>query len=224
MQKTSLRRWIAELLLIVVGILSAFGLESWWDQRSVREKETDSLMQMLGEFQAAAEALDALVVDHGRAIQELQQLDGLLASGRPPPPRDSVAVAAQPLWGQSYYLPSMPAYEEMISSGAFLTLSSPELNRALTRYGLSLRRNADWEEYWRGSAMSWWEPLLSDRVPQGPADYGLMPAPDELAGDLAFRAVTRLVRQVNSELSAIRGTIGDDARAVAALIETELGR
>ena len=222
-QKTSVRRWVAELLLIVVGILSAFGLESWWDQRSVSATETEALTQMLGEFQAAAMTLDNLVADHSQAIQALQRLDDLLAPGRVTPPRDSVAVAALPLWGQSYYLPSMPAYEELISSGSFLTLSSPELKRALTQYGLSLRRNADWEEYWRNSATSWWEPPLADRVPQGPEDYWLMPDSDELASDLAFRSLTRLVQQVNSELIEIRGAVGRDARTVAALIETRLG-
>ena len=54
-------RVLAEVVLVFLGILAAFSLESWWADRQERERESALLSAVVAEFEAAgAEAASLL--------------------------------------------------------------------------------------------------------------------------------------------------------------------
>lgn len=134
-------RWLlAEIMVVVLGILIAFQLEAWRTDRLDRRAERETIHAILDDLAADSAELVAFretVEIQGAATRRL----GLHFAGRLPLPADS----ARPLFVRStrtrIWAPAAPAYWGLRDSGRLDLISSDELRRSLVDF------HDSWEPY-----------------------------------------------------------------------------
>ena len=127
-------RWFgAEYLIVVLGVLTAVGINAWWSDRQDRAREDVYLRQLavdLRETERAADEVDAQMDLLERAPRRLAQayyLEDL-------PPRDSLAT-----WGL-YFLtyrtlrPVLGTAEALVSTGDLALVRDDSLRIAISAY------------------------------------------------------------------------------------------
>ena len=211
------RRDGLEVLLIILGILSAFSLEAWWERRGLEVLELDYLGAMSQEFSAAADTLDTLAARARWNARNLHLLDSLMSSGRRLAPADSIIEKAGALWYWQPYLMSMPAYDELRATIGINEVSDPGLRRALFEYEAVLRTHSDLEGYLVSAGVGYWEEILASRVPHptGGEQYRTLGVePGDLARDLELRTLVLIRLDVEANLEGIREQLAAAAREV----------
>ena len=195
---STVRRSSAELALIVVGVLLAFGLEAWWSGQSEARAMTESLRAITVEFETADSVLGWLEARHRENIEQFTALSQLLGTGRLDSAEDSVLRLSEPLWRNQNFAPTMPAYAQFLAGDGLSNLDHESLRDALFEYEQRLETNRVWDDYVRTSMVMSWEPTLSSRIPAGnlaenvPEALRLMTTPQLLAADLEFRNLIEL--------------------------------
>jgi hypothetical protein len=222
------RRLLGEGLFIVIGVLAAFALDSWWDSKKSRREELSRLREMRLEFAVSKAALDTLALHHHDRVKRIERLETLLVSADANSPRDSVLVLGQALWTFENYMPTMPAYEELLATTGLRAVRSDKLRRALVEYESVLKRNTDWDEYVRSSSIASWESLLGKHMPYL-ADgkltdrlRRLLPDVSRIAADLEFRNLIGLRMQTERDLADHRAALASVVAQVIKLIDAEL--
>jgi len=229
MKTRSIGHLAAEGFFVLLGILAAFSLDSWWDGHQARQRELRYLEVMRGEFASSREMLEQLIGEHEAWSHDLERLDGFLSDDPTLVPRDSVLKLGQALWWFSDYDPAMPTYDELLRASGLQSISDDQIRTAFFRYELALRRNRDIDQWIRGSAMASWEPLLAGLIPdlegQPPSDPlgRLMPPVAVLSRNLAFRNLIAERKQLEDELVQERGRLEQAVDEVLDLIDRELG-
>jgi hypothetical protein len=228
MKEVRLRRLLGEVLLIVIGVLAAFALESAWNNRRDRQEERHRLTEMRSEFATSKVVLDSLAARHRDRATKIERLETLLAAAYDGMPRDSVLDLGQSLWEFNDYNPTMPAYEELLATSGLQAVHSDTLRRALFDYELALKRNTDWDEYIRSSSIASWEPFLARRMPYLEARVAtdplrrLLPDVMRLAADLEFRNLIAVRKWMEYGLSDRRDALESKVDRVIMLIDAEL--
>ena len=137
----SLGRALAELAIIVAGVLIALGAQAWWEDRSLDE-DRERTIRLLDEDLARLEStlrdtLDAVEVD--------TIIHGLLGLRPPEPDRDLSWAIRQALWSYGFQIGAregeelLPAYADLKNSGRLALLpdtvraTMPEVELQLTR-------------------------------------------------------------------------------------------
>lgn len=229
MKTRSIGHLMAEGFFVLLGILAAFSLDSWWDGHQARQRELSYLRVMRGEFASSREMLEQLTRKHEAWSHDLERLDGFLSAAPNLVPKDSVLKLSQALWRFSDYDPAMPTYDELLRTSGLQSISDDELRTAFFRYELALRRNRDIDEWIRGSAMASWEPLLADLIPEMDEQplsdpRGRLMAPvAALSMNLAFRNLIAERKELEDELVLQRGRLEGAVDEVLDLIDRELG-
>jgi hypothetical protein len=137
-------RWRSAILegaAVLIGILLAFSIEAWWDLRTQRAEEASYIEAVRTELQAnrdfIAENLDSLRAWTG---ESQGYLENVATAGR----NASYEDVAEMVWetGPRDVRPlARSALDDLVSSGGFQILRSPELRRALARYQRALERD-----------------------------------------------------------------------------------
>ncbi len=132
--KTPASSWIlAEIGIVVVGILIAFGLNSWWEGRATAEQERSHLSALQADFTRNVERLHHLADSQdrvSRASGELLQIARGHASAAP----DSVDRLMSEVFSSDQFDPVMGAYENLINSGGLAQISDDPLRSALASF------------------------------------------------------------------------------------------
>jgi hypothetical protein len=133
----------AELALIVAGVLIALAVDSWWEDRSDRERERTYLRQFLSEVQETEVRLHASIVDDSVALANVHRfLDAASAfhragdpAGAVPPP-DSV----QGWLGVTYaaFVPLTGTYTALLEDDGLRLLRNDSLRVQIVAYGAKL--------------------------------------------------------------------------------------
>ena len=226
MATSAVRRGVAELALIVVGVLVAFGLEAWWSGQSEARAISESLRAITVEFETADSVIGWLEAEHRENVEQFTALSRLLETGRLDLPEDSVLRLSVPLWTFRNFTPTMPAYAEFLAAGGLTHLDQENLSEALFRYELQLEANRDFDDYLRTSMVMSWEPILSSRIPFGdlaqkiPEALRLMTAPQLLAADLEFRNLIEVRIHVEGQLLARRESLRPAVRDVLEILRS----
>ena len=127
-------RWFgAEYLIVVLGVLTAVGINAWWGDRQDRAKEQVYLRQLavdLRETERAADEVDAQMDRFERAPRRLAQAYYLAD----PPPRDSLVA-----WGASFLnyrtlRPVLGTAEALVSTGDLALVRDDSLRIAISAY------------------------------------------------------------------------------------------
>ena len=226
MATSAVRRGVAELALIVVGVLVAFGLEAWWSGQSEARAISESLRAITVEFETADSVIGWLEAERRENVEQFTALSRLLETGRLDLPEDSVLRLSVPLWTFRNFTPTMPAYAEFLAAGGLTHLDQENLSEALFRYELQLEANRDFDDYLRTSMVMSWEPILSSRIPFGdlaqkiPEALRLMTAPQLLAADLEFRNLIEVRIHVEGQLLARRESLRPAVRDVLEILRS----
>jgi len=74
------RQAIAEVSLIMVGILGALAVDSWWDERAERVAEVEYLQSLKADFEANREGLNASIETQRRRIDIGKEIHSIIQS------------------------------------------------------------------------------------------------------------------------------------------------
>ena len=120
--------------MIIVGVLIAFQVENWREERASLEREQAQLEALTADFEENAERLDDAMSFQGRTLRAHGRIFEIATGGDPMPPPDS----AQDLFRLSRqfarFEPVTGAYDAMVSSGDLRLLRSGELRAELAAF------------------------------------------------------------------------------------------
>ncbi len=145
MNKLSQLNWRSAVLdgaAVLIGILLAFSIDAWWDLRGQREEARSYL--------AAIET--ELVSNRSALVEELQiirswvaQSEGFLNDVVSPDASPTYDQVREMVWltGPNRTTPiARAAIDDLVSSGGFQVIETPELRRALADYVRALDNDA----------------------------------------------------------------------------------
>lgn len=110
------RRYVAEGIVIVVGILVALAADAMWQYRIDRADEHTMLRELEAEFAANAQQLDSVAAEHRRGREGVRVLLGALRGSLDVPP-DSIRDLLELLDAPWTFNPKLAALESVIASG-----------------------------------------------------------------------------------------------------------
>lgn len=113
------RTWASaarDVVLIVVSILIAFGLDAWWDGRSRAEDEHEALKTLVEELRASRAELDSVIAFNLKQRRAAGYF-GTLVGGVERLPHDSLIFAFDARSGGMTFDPSLGASEALVRSG-----------------------------------------------------------------------------------------------------------
>lgn len=126
--------YLLEILVITVGILGAFALNSWAENNTQQERQRDLLQNLNKDLKVALDQTKSLQVDDEfycgmlqLALIQSTYIDSILLS-------PAAGEFAQSIfWMASYTPPSILTYEDMINSGQVSLVKNLELRKELSR-------------------------------------------------------------------------------------------
>jgi len=128
------RQAIAEVSLIMVGILGALAIDSWWDERAERAAEGEYLQSLKADFEANREELKANIETRRGLINIGKEIHSIIQS-------DLTRIQQKEITeklGQFYWVyrwgPATGTYDEMMGSGQFSYIQNRELRIKLSKY------------------------------------------------------------------------------------------
>jgi len=124
----------AEVVIVVVGILIAFGLDSWWDSRKLNAWEHGQLELLRDEAQSNVEHIESVIEAHERTATDVQIILDFAAQeplGELINLKSGV-VSSLIQWRTSEL--SMGALDALLSSGELGKLNNPKLRTSLTAW------------------------------------------------------------------------------------------
>jgi len=128
-------RWFAaEFLIVVVGILVAFSINSAWDTRGERIREEAALVSLKNEFQASKQDLDQKLRVHNRRIASVRILAGIGTKAFAVPSSDSLEAMIDILAGWMTYDPLLSTLGALEGSGDLSILRNEQLKMLIARY------------------------------------------------------------------------------------------
>src|SRR4051812_32896682 len=92
MQSIQWRNAVAQLLLIVTGVLVALAAQSIWNRHGDRLKEADYLHQLHDDLTETIASLDTTIASQVRSTGHLAHMRQFLHSKGEAPPADSITV------------------------------------------------------------------------------------------------------------------------------------
>lgn len=225
-----------ELVIVVAGILIAFGLDAWWQRRRETEEVRADLSAVLDELREDEEALGRYIAWHRRTEVASAAFLGLVeeSSTRPIEVPDSI------VWGTGFtpsFDPRTGAIEAFVNSGRMDRIGDPALRAGLAGFQAHLTDARDEESRAKAYADLQWSQVLfrsgdvsrtsspsafawRDRGgPPGGAELHVTIQPSvELKNHLARRHLFTMVT-----IEALESLRGEVSRLIG-LTEAELGR
>ena len=130
--QSSVRWLIAELTVVVLGILIAFQIEGYWTYLEERDEEIISLQGILTDLGEDASRLKASTDRRRNQIVSIEKFVRYLATQNKT--AQSFAEHYRPVvWINTYY-PVTTTYQGMQNNGRLFVFSSREVSAALTEY------------------------------------------------------------------------------------------
>ncbi len=140
------RQAIAEVSLIMVGILGALAIDSWWDERVERSAEVEYLQSLKADFEVNREGLKAGLEHEHQIINIGKEIHSIIQSDLTKIQRKEIIEKI----GAFYWMYSWPSatgtYDEMIGSGHLSYIQSSALRIKLSTYANQLESTTTVEE------------------------------------------------------------------------------
>lgn len=223
------RDWLGitiELLVVTLGVLLAFEIEQWGQQRERAAQERQFMEEMFADTQSGIEELKALIEVHEKVVREVPV--ALAARGNPakisalPRQRDFGCGLSRPLLAPY----NDTAYEELVQSGRMSLLSDAKLRKAVRDLAASQNWGASQGIFTREQLNINLPPLTpyyDIRIGGGPAGACRIDWPKILADDPAVYAATRLLRRHGQMLETRKRTL-DLTQQVRQLLACKLDK
>ena len=206
------RDWLGigiELLVVTLGVLLAFEIEQWGQQRERAAQERQFMEELFADTQSGLDELKDLIEAHEKVVREVPV--ALDARGIPAKIR---ALPRQSDFGCGLSRPLLApyndtAYEELVQSGRMSLLSDARLRRAVRDLAASQNWGASQGVFTREQLNINLPPLTpyyDVSVSRDSAGACRIDWPKVLADDEAVYAATRLVRRHAQMLMARKRT------------------
>ena len=137
----ALGRLSAELLVIVVGVLIALGVDTWWAGVQDRQLESAALESLSSELGVAEDQLQDYV---GRDSLIMRRADALLA--RSSLPADTLADLVSGIFNTIPDEVRLRSYDELLSTGRLQLLRDREVRLALLEFDAAARTLAGYSD------------------------------------------------------------------------------
>lgn len=208
------RTSVREVVILVLGILIAFGLDSWWDGRTESAQRRADLAALRADFTSNRDQLADLVERQARISRSSNRLaeiaEGTGASA------DSVRGLLGQVFSSGRFEPVMGAYQALVASGGFSRLRDAELRAALANFAAA--QDVRYVE-------SYADALYFDLMHDFQGRLGLLFDPDSKADganllvDPSFRVALRLRASAEQEVGRRYTNLLGIADRVLALLE-----
>jgi hypothetical protein len=146
---------IAEVTLIILGILGALAVDSWWDEKAKREAEIDYLESLRADFIATRDNLKKEIEWEKQLISTGKDIHQNIASGLTQlSPEQFIQKISDFYWFSSWeWEPVTATYDELIGSGHLEYIQNQVLRIRLGQFGHIVRQLIDY----RGIQISEWQ-------------------------------------------------------------------
>jgi hypothetical protein len=144
---------IAEVTLIILGILGALAVDSWWDEKAKREAEIDYLESLRADFIATRDSLNTQIEWEQRLISDGKDIHANIASGLIQLSSEEFLQKISDFYWFSSWEPITATYDELIGSGHLEYIQSQTLRTTMGEYVLRVERLIDY----RGRQITDWQ-------------------------------------------------------------------
>lgn len=125
-----IRHALSEIAYIVIGVLIALAMNSWWQKRSDRERERHYLLQLLEDNKANEYVFTAALRRDSLYRTRALRISQVLRSRTPLPPTDS--LVSWHAWGGTDFFPQTGALDALLRTGDLRLLQSDSVRIAVT--------------------------------------------------------------------------------------------
>jgi hypothetical protein len=208
-------RSLREIVVLIVGILAAFALDSWWGARALSSQRSEDIAALLVDFTANRNQLQELVSRQDRVTKAGRALATL---GDPSAvPADSLRSLVSVVFSSRRFEPVLGTYHSVLGSGGLNEPSDRELRTALAGFAASIdiRYIEDFADA-----------LYLDFINDFPAALsvlfgttGVSTGRTSLSLDSAFRTSLMLRTSAEAEVGRHYSTLLDRANQILALLE-----
>jgi Family of unknown function (DUF6090) len=160
-----LKYMLREVVLIVAGILIAFGLNAWWQGRLEAREEFAYLVRLEVDLGTMEVSLDSAAESHRRKVDLLQDIVALLSAGPSQTRADSMVALGYQITVFTPFVESVRTYDELVAAGNVELLSNDSVRAALQDYAYKLADSRDWDEYQIAYSVQVVEPAVLERLP-----------------------------------------------------------
>jgi hypothetical protein len=123
------KRLIAEMAVIVAGVLIALGADSWWERRQERRQAEDYLQQLLVDFRTTERRLQGAIEGDTRTSEVAGRVIDRAFRGQFPP-TDSLDLPT----GYQFFHPLTGTLTALVQGGDLRLLESDTLRFELVKY------------------------------------------------------------------------------------------
>jgi len=150
--------FIIEVFLLVAGLLAAFQVDRWWEQRAEREEERIYIQRLIGNIEADIPAMNNLIETQGLRLDYTDLLIQIAQDPKSATERPGEYLAA--IIGASYTnYPTLRShtFDELRSTGNLKVILSPEVKEGLYDYYEFDRQQANFRSLFISTEFRHWE-------------------------------------------------------------------
>lgn len=192
--RLALAPFVAEFLVIVVGVLVALGVDEYRTSREEQDRVELYLVQLDRELTAMSSELANEIADFERATSSAFRLiEGLTSD--PLAPSDSLNSWLPGIFEGNDWEPEVVTLSTMVASGDLVLIDDPTLQTSLIRFRDRARSSSQRRAFAYEMIMDGYRAMSSraDFLTWAPVVFGTAPVPDpwpweRLANDVVFRS------------------------------------
>jgi hypothetical protein len=138
MRLSLLLRALGEIGIVTVGILIAFALDAWWDDRSMARREQVHLRALASDFQQNVDELKRFVELEQSVSASCQELLLRARASESAPPQPLTKLMLD-VFNSARYEPVMGAYEALVNSAGLTLIQDHALRGALAQFAAKVK-------------------------------------------------------------------------------------
>jgi hypothetical protein len=143
-------RSVAELAVIVLGVLIALWVDGWAERRGEREAQGFLLASLVEELEANVVALDSTLSRENEVLTGMRMLLDANRGGQPVVSEDSLKtllISATSYWRSGHFGVAFGVYDAMVATGAAALLPTRELGLRLAKHRAEIENGQSDEPY-----------------------------------------------------------------------------
>jgi len=164
------RTALGELIIVIVGVLIALSVDSWWEGRANRLEEAEHLVALRAEAEQNLAQLYVKIAGVERFTESTRTLIRILEGHQKAPSPDALVELTWSSFSFQEYVPQFTAYDNLLSTGSVRLLSDEKLKIELARFKATAEglNQLDWQQdQWNEIIQPWViENLQLDWLPE----------------------------------------------------------
>ena len=144
-QKINWRQALAEVTLIVAGVLIALAVDSWWEDNREREAEISYLEALKLGWLTSRESLESSIKEHQDIIYAGDEILKLINAGLSDKSSGEFFSKVANLYLFRTWAPDTGTYDDIINSGRLLYIQNEQLRKELSGFRTTVARIQKYE-------------------------------------------------------------------------------